>query len=110
MTVLDASPIVKPWKKPMRPVTAGNGYGKMAARFLSVIVPPLITIALLLAVWQVLCGGPDASLPPPSKVIHDTWDLITDPFFDNGGTDVGLFWQILASLKRVAIGFGLAAV
>jgi nitrate/nitrite transport system permease protein len=36
--------------------------------------------------------------------------LIVDPFFNNGGTDVGLFWQILASLKRVAIGFSLAAI
>jgi nitrate/nitrite transport system permease protein len=43
-------------------------------------------------------------------VLRDTWDLIIDPFFNNGGTDVGLFWQILASLKRVAIGFSLAAV
>src|SRR5690348_15581338 len=105
MTVLEASPVAKPWKRPMRAATAGNLYRKTMARFLSVLVPPIITIALLLVVWQILCGGAGASLPPPSKVIHDTWDLITDPFFDNGGTDVGLFWQILASLKRVAIGF-----
>jgi nitrate/nitrite transport system permease protein len=57
-----------------------------------------------------LCSAPGASLPPPSKVVKDTWELIRDPFFDNGGTDVGLFWQILASLKRVGIGFSLAAV
>ncbi len=74
------------------------------------LVPPLITIALLLALWQVLCGHEGSSLPPPSKVVKDTWELIRDPFFDNGGTDVGLFWQILASLKRVGIGFSLAAV
>ena len=43
-------------------------------------------------------------------MLKDTWELIRDPFFDNGGTDVGLFWQILASLKRVGIGFSLAAV
>jgi len=76
----------------------------------AVVLPPLITIGVLLLVWQVLCSQEGASLPPPSKVLKDTWELIRDPFFDNGGTDVGLFWQILASLKRVGIGFSLAAV
>jgi len=75
-----------------------------------VLLPPLITIGLLLLLWQMLCSQPGASLPPPSKVVKDTWELIRDPFFDHGGTDVGLFWQILASLKRVGIGFSLAAV
>jgi bicarbonate transport system permease protein len=32
------------------------------------------------------------------------------PFYDKGGTDKGLFWQILASLKRVAISYTLAAI
>src|SRR5882724_1106855 len=76
----------------------------------AVVLPPGITIALLLLLWQLLCGHEGSSLPPPSKVVKDTWELIRDPFFDNGGTDVGLFWQILASLKRVGIGFSLAAV
>jgi nitrate/nitrite transport system permease protein len=76
----------------------------------AVVLPPVITIALLLLLWQLLCGHEGSSLPPPSKVVKDTWELIRDPFFDNGGTDVGLFWQILASLKRVGIGFSLAAV
>jgi nitrate/nitrite transport system permease protein len=76
----------------------------------AVLLPPLITIGFLLLLWQLLCGHEGASLPPPSKVLKDTWGLIRDPFFDNGGTDVGLFWQILASLKRVGIGFSLAAV
>jgi nitrate/nitrite transport system permease protein len=76
----------------------------------ALVVPPLVTIAVLLLVWQVLCGGEGSSLPAPLKVYHDAKDLILHPFFDNGGTDVGLFWQILASLKRVAIGFSLASV
>lgn len=69
-----------------------------------------VAIALLLLLWELLCSGESPALPPPSRVFSDTWDLIIDPFFDNGGTDVGLFWQILASLKRVAIGFTLSAV
>lgn len=68
----------------------------------------MIAIVIFLAVWQLLCLSPEASLPGPIKVVNDTWELIIDPFFNNGGTDVGLFWQILASLKRVAIGFSLS--
>ncbi|NJK36739.1 MAG: nitrate ABC transporter permease [Oscillatoriales cyanobacterium RM2_1_1] len=67
-------------------------------------------ILILLTIWQLLCMGDNTSLPGPIRVLQDTWELIIDPFFDNGGTDKGLFWQILASLKRVAIGFSLAAV
>jgi nitrate/nitrite transport system permease protein len=74
-----------------------------------IIASSLATIVAL-GIWQLLCMGEDPALPPPLTVITDTWELIIDPFFNNGGTDVGLFWQILASLKRVAIGFSLAAV
>src|SRR5688572_2543993 len=66
-------------------------------------------IALLGVVWQVVCSSPDATLPPPSKVLADTHELIVKPFYDNGGNDKGLFWHLLASLKRVALGYSLAA-
>jgi nitrate/nitrite transport system permease protein len=74
------------------------------------VVPPLVALAILVGLWQVLCSIPGALLPPPSQVVTDTWELIVDPFFDNGGIDKGLFWHLAASLKRVAIGFSLSAV
>jgi nitrate/nitrite transport system permease protein len=73
------------------------------------VIPPVLVIALVLVVWQVLCSKPGASLPPPSKVLNDTWELIVDPFFDRGGLDKGLFWHMSASLQRVAFGYALAA-
>ncbi|MCD4863321.1 nitrate ABC transporter permease [Pseudomonas sp. PLB05] len=73
-------------------------------------LPPLVVSALLLIVWQLLCSRPGAALPPPSQVVSDTWELITQPFYDNGGNDVGMAWQLLASLERVAYGYLLAAV
>ena len=74
-----------------------------------VVLPPVIMLALLGLVWEMLCSSPDATLPPPSKVVADTWELITQPFYDNGGNDKGLFWHLLASLKRVALGYTFAA-
>jgi nitrate/nitrite transport system permease protein len=73
------------------------------------VFPPLFTLAVLLLIWQVACSQPGSPLPPPSKVLSDTWRLIVDPFFDKGGMDKGLFWHLLASLQRVALGFSLAA-
>jgi nitrate/nitrite transport system permease protein len=75
------------------------------------IIAPLIGVMVLLVIWQLLCMGEKPNLPSPITVVKETFDpLIINPFFDNGGTDKGLFWQILASLKRVAIGFSLAAI
>ncbi|WP_289501035.1 nitrate ABC transporter permease [Gloeocapsopsis sp. IPPAS B-1203] len=75
------------------------------------VVPPLVAIAVILVIWQLIFSGPDANLPGPITVLQETWDpLIIDPFFDYGGTNKGLGLQILASLGRVAIGFSLAAI
>ena len=80
-----------------------------ALQFGAHILPLIICLAVLGGIWQLLCSSPTATLPPPTKVIADTWDLIKDPFYDHGTLDKGLFWHILASLKRVAFGFALAS-
>ncbi|GGH13057.1 nitrate ABC transporter, permease protein [Alsobacter metallidurans] len=74
------------------------------------VVPPLVTLAVMLLVWQILCDRPGATLPAPSVIWKEARDLIVSPFFDLGSQDIGLGWRVLVSLQRVAIGFGLAAV
>lgn len=75
------------------------------------ILAPVAAIAILLVIWQILCSGEAPPLPSPLTVLKETWDpLIINPFYDNGGVDKGLGLQIFASLKRVALGFSLAAV
>jgi nitrate/nitrite transport system permease protein len=78
--------------------------------FLSHVLPPIIVIGVLVLIWQMLGSRPGAALPAPSKVIQDTWELIAHPFYDHGGNDVGIAWQLLASLKRVAYGYSLAVI
>ncbi len=82
------------------------GVGKRSKK----LVPPAIALAILLVVWQALTSMPGATLPSPIKTVQDTWELIINPFFDNGGNDKGLFWQVLSSLQRVALGYFLAAI
>jgi nitrate/nitrite transport system permease protein len=74
------------------------------------VLPPLIMMLLLLAVWETLCMRPGATLPAPSKIWTEAYDLIVDPFFVAGPQDIGLGWRVLVSLQRVAIGYGLAGV
>ena len=76
------------------------------------VLPYLLCIGAFLIVWQLLSAVlGTARLPGPINVIAETWDpYISQPFFDDGGTSKGLGWQILISLQRVAVGYGLAAV
>jgi len=74
------------------------------------VFPPVIVTLILLGIWQVLCSREGAHLPTPTAVVSDTWELITQPFYNRGGNDVGMGWQIWASLRRVALGYSLAVV
>ncbi|MBW6398638.1 nitrate ABC transporter permease [Roseomonas sp. HJA6] len=77
---------------------------------LAVAIPPLVLLALLVGAWEWAASGPNASLPPPSKVWEDANELILNPFYDRGGLDKGLGLHLFASLQRVAVGFALSAV
>jgi nitrate/nitrite transport system permease protein len=101
--------IVVPLAAPKRPALKGLVLTRLGA-FATRLAPPIIVLALALLVWELLCRKAGATLPPPSRVVADTWELIVDPFFDRGGIDKGLFWHLSASLQRVALGYTLAAV
>ncbi|WP_312947654.1 nitrate ABC transporter permease [Agrobacterium sp.] len=73
-------------------------------------LPPLVVLVMMLGIWQFLCSAPGATLPPPSQVFQESYDLIAYPFFNYGSQDIGLGWRVLVSLERVAYGFGLAAI
>lgn len=83
---------------------------KIAAAIARNVVPPLVVLILMLGIWQMLCSSPGATLPPPSQVFQESYDLIAYPFFVYGSQDIGLGWRVLISLERVAYGFGLAAI
>ncbi len=74
------------------------------------LFPPILCTGAVLLIWQLLCLSPESLMPGPIQVVQQTWNYIINPFFDNGGTDKGLGWQILISLQRVAVGYGIAAV
>ena len=83
---------------------------KQAVSLATILIPPLVVIALMLLFWEIVTAGPKASLPGPTRIWADAKDLIISPFFNNGPQDLGLGWRVLVSLERVVYGFGLAAI
>ncbi len=102
---------------PTLPVSAAHGVPEARPKrdpfdwgaLMGQILPPLAGMALLVAIWGLLTqkGGP---FPTPAATFDAAVKLFANPFYQNGPNDQGIGWNILFSLKRVAVGFGLAAV
>ncbi len=73
------------------------------------LLPPMLGILLFLGVWALIAVS-SPNLPGPAKTWASAVQLFSDPFYQKGPNDQGIGWNILASLKRVGIGFGLAAI
>jgi nitrate/nitrite transport system permease protein len=74
------------------------------------VLPPLLGLGLLALVWELVSMATKASIPSPKDTFLQAVVLFSDPFYRNGPNDQGVGWNVLASLKRVALGFGLAAI
>ncbi|NWG73849.1 MAG: nitrate ABC transporter permease [Rubrivivax sp.] len=73
------------------------------------VLPPLAGIGLLIAVWALATTGSSA-FPTPGSTWAAAVKLFADPFYRNGPNDQGIGWNVLYSLERVGLGFGLAAL
>ncbi|MEP0885585.1 nitrate ABC transporter permease [Trichocoleus sp. ST-U3] len=89
-----------------------NAFVSAIKKQLPNILPPLIALVVLLTLWQLLSWTGVTKLPGPLSIWTDqrTRELLMYPFLDRGGLDKGMFWQTLASLQRVAIGYTAAAI
>jgi bicarbonate transport system permease protein len=93
-----------------KPNGTGFNLSKKQKALLDDILTPVITILILLVIWEILSAIGGAKLPGPIKVVSEAKNLILYPFYNRGGTDVGLGLQVWASLQRVAVGYTIAAV
>ncbi|MEO6041330.1 MAG: nitrate ABC transporter permease [Croceibacterium sp.] len=84
------------------------------------VLPTVFMLTFLLGFWQLVCGADSSTFPSPTKVWEVSHDVIVHPLkgvtFDLGGVhvpdggDVGIAGHIITSLKRVLVGYGLAAL
>lgn len=73
------------------------------------LIPAACGVLLLLFLWQ-LASLSAKGFPTPLATWQAAVTLFADPFYNNGPNDQGIGWNVVASLQRVAIGFGLAAL
>jgi nitrate/nitrite transport system permease protein len=73
------------------------------------VLPPIFGLGLLIGVWALVSISTASSIPSPTETFKQAIVIFSDPFYSKGPNDQGVGWNILASLERVAVGFGLAA-
>ncbi|WP_076999222.1 nitrate ABC transporter permease [Variovorax sp. KK3] len=73
------------------------------------VLPPLMGFALLILIWELVALKSTTGFPSPGVVWQQALSVFSDPFYSKGPNDQGVGWNVLSSLQRVALGFGLAA-
>ena len=73
------------------------------------VLPPVFGLGLMVGIWALLTMN-SATFPTPAATFDAAVKLFADPFYRKGPNDQGIGWNILFSLERVALGFGLAAL
>ncbi|MEN5180930.1 nitrate ABC transporter permease [Comamonas testosteroni] len=74
------------------------------------ILPPVLGLALLVGLWSLVSSSTGKSIPSPAETWEQAVQVFRDPFYRSGPNDQGVGWNVLSSLQRVALGFGLAAL
>jgi nitrate/nitrite transport system permease protein len=73
-------------------------------------VSPVIGFGVLVVIWSLVALKSGNAFPTPWETLLQAREVFGDPFYNHGPNDQGIGWNILSSLKRVAVGFGLAAL
>ena len=96
VSAVSAPPVV-----PSRWKTVVQGFQRL-------VIPPVIGIVCFTLVWAMVSATSD--LPGPVKTFDIAVQVFSDPFYDKGPNDQGIGWNVLMSLSRVGMGFGMAAL
>ncbi|GAB4196413.1 MAG: nitrate ABC transporter permease [Coleofasciculaceae cyanobacterium] len=75
-----------------------------------VVLLPLAGFAGVIILWWVIALFRRELMPTPPEALAKNWDYILNPFYRRGPGDLGIGWLLLASLRRVGLGFVLGAV
>jgi nitrate/nitrite transport system permease protein len=92
-----------------RPGQSGPRARRQVSPVLLSCLAPALGIGLLLLLWQIITVK-NSAFPTPLATLQEAIRMFSDPFYRNGPNDQGIGWNVLASLRRVAVGFGLAAL
>jgi len=88
---------VAAWKR-VKPVVIRDAVLLPAAGFLGI-----------LGLWWIVASFNSDLIPTPYQALIANFDYILHPFYQRGPGDLGIGWLLLASLRRVLVGFFLGA-
>lgn len=71
---------------------------------------PVLGFAGIIALWWLVALFRKEMMPTPAEALAENLDSILHPFYRRGPGDLGLGWLLLASLRRVSLGFILGAI
>ncbi len=80
----------------------------VAGNVLRWLIPPVLGLVLFILLWAMVSHS--SGLPGPVKTWESALKVFSNPFYQNGPNDQGIGWNVLRSLGRVGMGFGLAAL
>jgi nitrate/nitrite transport system permease protein len=114
---LEAKPVMPAAKvaapaRPLPPAAAVEPVARAARDWRAVwlrVLPPVLGFALLVLVWELVALKSTTGFPSPLATWQQALTVFSDPFYSKGPNDQGVGWNVLSSLQRVALGFGLAA-
>ncbi|MCC5657225.1 nitrate ABC transporter permease [Nostoc sp. XA010] len=86
------------WKK-AKPVVVRDVFFLPVLGFLGIIV-----------LWWIIALANHELMPTPPEALIANLDYILNPFYQRGPGNLGIGWLLIASLRRVLIGFLLGAV
>jgi nitrate/nitrite transport system permease protein len=71
---------------------------------------PLVGFLGVIVIWWIIALANHELMPTPPEALAANLDYILNPFFQRGPGNLGIGWLLIASIRRVLIGFGLGAL
>lgn len=85
-------------------------YAPSRLRQFDAVLLPAIGFAVIIALWWAIATFFTTLMPTPWEALVANMDYILNPFYRRGPGDLGIGWLLLASLRRVLLGFGLGTL
>ena len=98
---------VEPPAPPRR--TIGAVVKEKAIALLNALLPMLLGAVVMTLLWSAIALMVP-QIPTPLATWQEAVRIFSDPFYKKGPNDQGIGWNVLSSLARVGVGFGLAAL
>lgn len=75
-----------------------------------VFILPVLGFLGIIVLWWIIALANHELMPTPPEALIANLDYILNPFYERGPGNLGIGWLLIASLRRVLLGFLLGAV